>query len=141
MHNVFHLSQLCPLLDNMPPNSVECRVIFNQKLYSYENCIYYISHDSMVKHGIIQILMTNMRVPQKISSCKLHHASITFLQVFIIFLYMICMFIAAEFVVDLQIFNDTRYVAWDLNGVMLDIVGWYLVRHKIRNFFLRKIDT
>ena len=54
---------------------------------------------------------------------------------------MICMFIAAEFVVDLQIFSDTRYVAWDLNGVMLDIVGWYLVRHKIRIFFLRKIDT
>lgn len=51
---------------------------------------------------------------------------------------MICMFIAAEFVVDLQIFSDTRYVAWDLNGVMLDIVGWYLVQHKIRNFFLKE---
>ena len=30
-------------------------------------------------------------------------------------------------VVDLQILSDTRYVAWDLNGVILDIVGWCLV--------------
>lgn len=41
MHNVFHLSQLCLLLDNMPPNSVECHVIFNQKTtYMKITCIY-----------------------------------------------------------------------------------------------------
>jgi hypothetical protein len=39
-------------------------------------------------------------------------------------------------VIDLQIFSDTRYVAWDLNGVMLDIVGWCFVRHKIKNIYI-----
>ena len=46
MHNVFHLSQLCLLLGNMPPNSVECHVILNQNLYLYEIfvCMYVYTH-------------------------------------------------------------------------------------------------